>query len=363
MTVSLRVVLDQIADVVDADTAEASTQIARALVATAPRGCEVSAIVPAGGDEPLQRAVEGIQNVNTAALSRSKLLAAWQIGVVRGSGRGLVHAPTLFAPLAKHDRANEHDQTIVTIWDLTPWDEPNRSWQRGMLRRAEKHADAIVVPTHAMIEPLAQIAPKLANRIRVIPGAAPAGFTVPADAVGRRREFGVPDDAIVIAGGGCDDAALAAAFAAVSALGRDVTAVVLDVHEDRRAVVADLAAASGIGEDKVRCLGSLAAADRAAVLESARVVVAPSRRMAFPWRVVEALALGLPVVAVDSAMHREILLDGGLLVSSEDLADALNGALDSDDARHRLSVVSRDRGRAFSWRDHAERVWALHAEL
>jgi hypothetical protein len=37
--------------------------------------------------------------------------------------------------------------------------------------------------------------------------------------------------------------------------------------------------------------------------------------------------------------------------------------LDDGALRERLSVLASDRARAFSWRDSAERVWQLHADL
>ena len=39
---------------------------------------------------------------------------------------------------------------------------------------------------------------------------------------------------------------------------------------------------------------------------------------AFPWRVVEALAVGVPVVAAASDSHREVVLDGDMLAESID---------------------------------------------
>ena len=46
MSVQLRVVLDQAVQVVDADQARAARSLTAGLVATAPRGCTVSALVP-----------------------------------------------------------------------------------------------------------------------------------------------------------------------------------------------------------------------------------------------------------------------------------------------------------------------------
>jgi glycosyltransferase involved in cell wall biosynthesis len=368
VTVSLRLVLDQLVDVVDADVAEAGTQIARALVATAPRGCDVIAVVPAGAESQVAEAAP-VASVTKAPLARTKLAAAWQLGIAPGFNRGLIHAPSLMAPLVRHDRVNDNDQTVITLWDLCAWevaDELPRNtvaWNRSMLKRAEKYADAVVVPAHAMADKVAAVAPRLSSRLRVIPGAAPAGFAVPSDAVGRRRDLMIPDEVIVLAGGKCDDAALAAGLSAVASLGDEYAVVVLDVSEGREPRVQDLAAAAGLRAETVHSRGSLPAVDRAAVLDAAVALIAPSTLTAFPWRVVEAMTLGVPVVAVTSPIHEEILLDGGSVVIAEELGEALGQVLASEENRRRFRVRSTDRGKAFSWRDHAERVWGLHAEL
>lgn len=368
MTVSLRVVLDQLSDVIDADVAEASVQLTRALVAVAPKDCDVAAIVPAGSEDAA-RDIAGLAAIAKAPLARTRLAAAWQLGIAPGIGGGLIHAPSLMAPLVRHDRVHQNDQTVVTVWEMCAWEVAEElprnvvAWYRAMLRRAEKHADAVIVPAHAMAQRLGEVSPRIAARVRVVPGAAPAGFAVPSDAVGRRRHLMIPDEVIVIAGGRCDDSALAAGLSAVASLGEEYAVVVLDIGEGREPRVQDFAAAAGLRAEIVHSRGVLSAADRGAVLDAAVALVAPSTLTAFPWRVVEALTLGVPVVAVGSAVHEEVLLDGGSIADAADLGDALAQVLSSDENRKRFAVRSADRGRAFSWRDHAERVWALHAEL
>lgn len=365
---SLRVVLDQVNDVVDPDVAEAGREMTRALVSTSPRGCDVTAIVPSGAEAAATTAVDGLAGVTKAPLTRAKLAVAWQLGIARGIGGGLIHAPSAMAPLVRHDRVHENDQTVVTLWDLCAWevaDELPRNavrWHHAMLRRAERHADAVVVPTHAMAERLGEIS-ALGGRVRVIPGAAPAGFAVPSDAVGRRRALGLPDELIVVAGGRCDDAAIAAALSAVAAREERPAVALLDVPQEQHPRVRDVAAASGLGDERIHVHGFLEAADRGAVWDAALALVAPSSRTAFPWRVVEALALGVPVVAAASPVHEEVLLEGGVVAQPDELADSLESVLASEDDRRRFSVRALDRGRAFSWRDHADRVWQLHAEL
>ncbi|MBW9111876.1 glycosyltransferase [Microbacterium ureisolvens] len=376
MVATLRVMLDQLVAPTEPELVEASRELARALVLGAPSGCEVEAIAPAGGVEGALDAVPGLAAVRRTALPRRELAAALQLGVGTGIGGGMIHSPSLFAPLVRHDRVHDHDQTVVTVWDLRPWESPSElpravgAWHKAMLKRAVKHADAVVVPTHSLAARLLEIAPALRDRVRVIAGASPLGFAVPTDEVGRRRSLGVPEGYVLLAGNPLASEGLDAGLAAVVASGVDLPVVVIDVEVGHEPAVADLASAAGLPERALHVRGVLSPEDRAAVFGAAVAFVAPSRRAAFPWRVVDALTLGVPVVAAASAVHDEVVFDGGALVpatGASELSDGLGAALSagvgSTAAAERLGVLAGDRGRAFSWREAADKVWALHAEL
>ncbi|MDQ0725951.1 glycosyltransferase [Microbacterium sp. W4I20] len=357
MGARLRVVLDQLVHVVDPDQAAAAVDLTIGLVATAPSGCTVEAIVPAGAEVP----ISGLTDVRTLALGRRELAGSWQLGIAPGVGGGLVHAPSLMAPLVRHDRLHDNDQTTVTLWDLRAWDAPELlpkgvvAWQRGMLRRAVKHADAVVVPTHAIGERLSELA-KLGDRIRVIAGAAPRDFAVPDDADDRRVALSLPARYVVLTG---SEATLSEGFRGAVEAGID--AVVLDAREGAEPRLAEIASAAGLPERRAHVRGALSPADRAAVLAGAAGFAATSAIAAWPWRAVEAMALGIPVIAVESGSHCDVIADGGVLVPEDGLAEAVADA--TGDASARLSVLADDRSRAFSWASAAERVWALHADL
>ncbi|MGK3953389.1 glycosyltransferase [Microbacterium sp. I2] len=375
MVATLRVVLDQVVAPTDRPLAEASRELARALVAGAPSGCEVEAIVPAGGED-VGEAVPGLADVRRAALARRELSGALQFGLATGLGGGMIHSPSLFAPLVKHDRVHNNDQTVVTVWDLRPWEAPVElprpvvAWHKAMLRRAVKYADAVVVPTHSLAARLVEIAPQLGDRVRVIAGASPIGFSVPSDEIGRRRALDLPEGFVLLAGGPLGSEGLDTGLAAVAASGVDLPVVVIDVEEGHEPAVVELASAAGVPERRMHVRGSLDAADRGAVFGGAVAFVAPSRRAAFPWRVVDALTLGVPVVAASSAVQDEVVVDGGVLVPGADAAEVVSGmgealaaGLGSTAAAERLGVLAGDRGRAFSWSEAADKVWMLHAEL
>lgn len=142
---------------------------------------------------------------------------------------------------------------------------------------------------------------------------------------------------------------------------RGVEAVVLDATEGSEPRLAEIAAAAGLPESRAHVRGSLSRDDRAAVFAGASALIATSDLPAWPWRLVEAMTLGVPVIAVDSGVHRDVVADGGAIVDATEITDALTDALGS--GARRLSVVAADRSRAFSWLSAAERVWGLHADL
>ncbi|MDX2377011.1 glycosyltransferase [Microbacterium sp. LRZ72] len=355
MTATLRVVLDQAAAPVVADLRRASLALARNLVATSPRGCDVEAIAPAEGRD-LAELVPGIARVHRLPYKRAQLAAACQLGVVPGFGGGMIHSPTMLAPLVRHDRVHDNDQTVVTIWNLDAWTAPERlsrgtvAWRRAMLKRAVRHADAIVVPTHVMAQELAGRA-KLEGRIRVISGATDAAEVGRAAVDGRTR--------IVVDAVRSTEDELATAF---GALARSVDARVTALAADRERV-GEAASAAGLPEHRLRMVD---AQDAALALEDAAAFVDMSATLSFPWRMLEALHAGVPVVAAASAQNAEVLADAGQLVAGDApdaLADTIDRLLTDGELGTRMRVLSSDRSRAFSWRDTAERVWQLHADL
>ena len=367
MTVTLRVVLDQLVAPTSRDLAEASASLTQALVDTAPRGCDVAAIVPSPG-LPDDAGVTGLSAETRLSMRRRELAASWQLGVAPGIGRGLIHSPTPLAPLVRHDRVNETHQIVVTLWDLRAWETPDELPRaevlasRALLSRVAKHADAVVVPSHAMAERLAEVAKaKLVAKIRVIGGAPVTGFRVPSDAVGRLRALDLPSSFLALSGGAADSDGLAAAFAGIAAAGWEGDVVVIDVPEGEEPAVIELASAGGLPEARVHARGDLDPWDRAAVLSHAAAFLASSTRTDWPWRAVDALAVEVPIVALDTPVHREVLGDAAVFAAADDLGPALESALGEDAAR--LRVLAGDRAKGFAWSAAADRVWALHAEL
>ena len=104
-------------------------------------------------------------------------------------------------------------------------------------------------------------------------------------------------------------------------------------------------------EKRVHLLGELKSQDILALLSISNVFVFPSLYEAMPMAVVEAMRLGLPVVASDIPALREVLGEAGTFVpsdSAEEIARAIQQILDSPELASRMRERSLERGSVFS---------------
>jgi glycosyltransferase involved in cell wall biosynthesis len=293
----------------------------------------------------------------------------------------MLHAPTLFAPLRNHDRVNERgNQVVVTIHDAAAWAHPEflsakeLSWTKAMATRAVKYADAIVVPTHAVADELEQYL-DLGDRIRVIGGAASHGLTKPADADARAKRLGLPAHYIATVG---DSAArhgigyLLAALksgSAKSKSGDELHLVVIGAERDPGALDAAITEA-GIDKSRVLGLGAVDDADYATAISRATALVHPTLANGFGLPMLEAFALGVPVIHAGTPSLIEVAGEAGVSIPVSDtaaypglLAQAIARVDTDTDLRTTLSILGEDRSRVFTWRAVAESVWQLHADL
>ncbi|AMB57821.1 glycosyltransferase family 4 protein [Microterricola viridarii] len=377
---TLRVVVDQIIAPAPGPIGLYSEEITRALIQAAPRGCDVEGIVSATQREKYERlesALPGLRGLYTTTLPRRELAAAWQLGLTTSnSGGGMIHAPGLFAPLRRHDRVNDGVQVAVTVHDLLAWTHPSSlsapavAWHKAMMRRARKHADAIVVPSHALAEELMERF-SVGDRVRVIPGAARTGLVLPSDADKRAAALGLPERFILTSGTLEPRKGVAALVEGLgNPGGPDLPLVVLGAPSWGDVELAAVADDAGLPEGRVFALDKLSASDLAVVLSRAAVFVAPSLSEGFSSSIIEAFAFGVPVVHSDAPALVEVASDAGIVVEREDaagyperLAEAVTTVLEDPTRAERMGIAGRDRSRAFSWRDAAERVWQLHADL
>ncbi len=374
---TLRVVLDQVGDPVPSGIGRYALELTRALIETTPRGCDVAGIIassPPSEYAHIEQQLPGLTELFKSALDHRQLAAAWQHGFTRLPGSGMVHAPSLFAPLYRHDRVNSPgEQVVVTIHDAAAWTHPETlqsrtvAWTKAMAKRAERYADAVVVPTHAVADELRDVL-TLGDRIRVIGGAVSPSLEPGPSSDSRAAALELPERYVLAVGelerhNGMHD--LLWAWADLHA--PDVPLVIAGMGSDR---LADLEHLAHLEPGRIMPLGVLGETDLAVAYSRASVVVVPSLAGSSGLVALEAMSLGTPVVHSDAPALLEVCSDAGVVVARDDaagyprrLADALRSVLDDSELAAGLRVRGRDRAGAYSWRDSAEKTWQLHADL
>lgn len=356
-------------------------ELTRALIATTPPGCDVDLVFaahPARALEQYRELFPGAARVHAVSLGREALRAAWLAGAVSSAGRGaMMHAPSLFAPLTKHDRSRGTQQ-VATIHDTLAWTHPSAlgrgeaAWLRRMAHRAARYADAIVVPTHAVADELSELL-DVGDRLRVIAGAVSSSLALPRDDVEQRASWLRLPERYLLARGSIEPYyGIDALIDALKLPGLDgLPLLIIGEDEGPSGRISSYAMESGLPEGRVRALGTLTDPDLALVLSRAAAFVAPSRSEGFGLAALEALALGTPLIHSDAPALVEVVGGAGLVVPRdgvgstypERLAAAIATVLGDAELADRMRVSGLDRAKAFSWRDSGARVWQLHADL
>jgi alpha-1,3-rhamnosyl/mannosyltransferase len=144
--------------------------------------------------------------------------------------------------------------------------------------------------------------------------------------------------------------ALLRSFAGLGAEADDVVLVLLGGAGTADVDVTTEVHALGL-DSRVRRPGRVPAADRDALIRLATLLVFPSRYEGFGAPLVEAMALGCPVIASDAAAVPEVVGDAGVLLPPLDTTawrDTIRGLLADDAERARLAAAGRVRAASFT---------------
>ena len=350
-------------------TGRYTAEVIRALVAPQPgaadgtgaaSGRSVTAILPAGCAAPLPPQVP----VARVALPLRVLARVWERGLPpRIGGVDLVHAPTLLVPpVASGTRL------VVTIHDLVPWTHPQTLTARGvafhhrMGRRAAARADLLLTPSEVVAAQVREVLRPQAPVLCVTPGATP--MPRPPDAEARRRRLQVPADYVLFVGTAEPRKGLDVLLAALAPDGPagDLHLVVVGPRGWGEVDVAGLARRAGL-TDRVHLVGRVEDLDLAALLHGASALALPSRAEGFGLPVLEALAVGVPVVTSDDPALLEA--GGGATLSApigdaQALAEQLHRVVTDPRLAADLRARGSRRAQGASWERMAERLWELY---
>jgi glycosyltransferase involved in cell wall biosynthesis len=324
-------------------------------------------------------------------LRGASLGAAWRAGD-SGAAGAVYHTAGGGLPIASRL------PTVVTLLDLAPWELPG-AFQRtvasrfGQRLRARllRDAAAVLVGTNAVARSARRLLHVQRDRIRVVPLAPRPAYAVGPTALAARAAkaraivegLGLGDRYLVYPGRHDirqDAATMLAALASLGRRGRpdDLAddapwpprVLVLDTTPDDRAALARIAARQGAGDALVYA-PALPPDDAAAVVAASRGVVLPMISEASGLAALDALAVGVPVVASAVGALPEIVGTAGILVEPRDrdrLATALAALWAEGSVRAKLEEAARERSTAGgstirTWADVAAEVRSIYAEV
>jgi glycosyltransferase involved in cell wall biosynthesis len=119
-------------------------------------------------------------------------------------------------------------------------------------------------------------------------------------------------------------------------------------------------------QDSVVQLGSIPYTSLHHLYKCCDIYVTPAYTESFAHPLVEAMSCGLPVVASDLSVHREICGKSALFFSrfsEQELADRISQLAHSSELRQELGKQSLERSSCFSWERHTAEIVELAFSL
>jgi glycosyltransferase involved in cell wall biosynthesis len=296
--------------------------------------------------QPRRLRVNGRNPLRTVV--NATLDAIWLHGglprAARAAGADVVHHP-----LPAHSRRVGVPQ-VVTIHDVAFLQMPGsygplwRRYAAAVYRRAARRAEALVCVSEATAREAEALLG--ADRARIVVARHGPGQVAEGAAGGRAEGSYLVCVGDVAPRKNLDG--LLTAYAGYRAEAPDPRPLVLAGR-----------AASAAGQPGVQARPAPTAPELIDLMRGALALVHPSLHEGFGLPLLEAMALGVPVVAVRNAGTEELCGDAALLVEPAGLAGAIGRVAEDAELRASLSRLGAERARSFSWsRSAADHVRA-----
>jgi len=330
----------------------------------------------------------GALTIDPFLLRGASLGAAWR-AVDGGAAGAVYHTAGGGLPIASRL------PTVATLLDLAPWQLPDAFQRSAASRfgqrlrgRLLRDAAAVLVGTDGVADSARRLLHLRRERVRVVPLAASPAYAVgPRVLAGRRNEarlltdrLGLSERYLVYPGRYDVRHDAPTLMAALTRLARSdrpqdlavdapwpPRVLVLDATPDDRAALARVAARHEAGPHLVFA-PALPPDESAAVVAASRAVVLPMIAESTGLAALDAVAVGVPVVASAVGALPDIIGTAGILVEPRDpdrLAAALSVAWGDDAVRTAIADAAMERatrgGR--TWADVAGDVRRIYAEV
>ena len=330
----------------------------------------------------------GALTIDPFLLRGASLGAAWR-AVDGGAAGAVYHTAGGGLPIASRL------PTVATLLDLAPWQLPDAFQRSAASRfgqrlrgRLLRDAAAVLVGTDGVADSARRLLHLRRDRVRVVPLAASPAYAVgPRVLAGRRNEarlltdrLGLSERYLVYPGRYDVRHDAPTLMAALTRLARSdrpqdlavdapwpPRVLVLDATPDDRAALARVAARHEAGPHLVFA-PALPPDESAAVVAASRAVVLPMIAESTGLAALDAVAVGVPVVASAVGALPDIIGTAGILVEPRDpdrLAAALSVAWGDDVVRTAIAGAAMERatrgGR--TWADVAGDVRRIYAEV
>jgi glycosyltransferase involved in cell wall biosynthesis len=274
--------------------------------------------------------------------------------------------PDLYHSLSLGFPCPSRSPAVYTIHDLPPGRFSDEGVVPVWAKQAAKEARAIITPSvfakNEMIE-LLGASPEIVHVVQYgcehdvfNPDVAPASAET-------LEKFGVKGKYLFYAGGFTrrkNVRAMLTAWAAIAAKHPDVTLTLAGPTQQLQALVDD------VKPPQTKVLGYLPHETLRSILKGSEALVCPSIYEGFGLPPLEAMALGVPVVAVRAGAVPEVVADGGLL-AEDGSAECLSAALESffanpEKAQERVKI-GLERAKLFSWDTYASRIYEIYTNI
>ncbi len=293
----------------------------------------------------------------------------WLASMARVGGVDLMHYPALPPVFPPHN-------FVMTLHDATPWKFPQTMSKKGYIYFRStlslwlRKSNMIITPSVACRDEIVGRFGFATSKVRVIHHGVRSELVAHAASKGSHllERLGLAPGYVLYVGTVEPRKNLAIvlqALARLRARGIQVRFLIVGRLAWGRAQLTRVLQEEKV-EDLVVFTGHVPDYDLACLYENAAFLVQPSLYEGFGLPIVEAMALGCPVIASRISAHVEVLGDAGLFFSPFDvdgLADMMVRLLADDRARASMAERGSKRSQDFSWERAASRTLEVYNEV